>query len=83
VPLTRPLIYGSLIAALTAGAASADTLREALVSAYETNPTLTAQRQTLKGTDAAVAAAKAQGRPQVSADVGLNRTLTSSGVMIV
>ena len=83
MPLTRPLIYGSLIAALTAGAASADTLREALVSAYETNPTLTAQRQTLKGTDAAVAAAKAQGRPQVSADVGLNRTLTSSGVMIV
>jgi outer membrane protein len=82
VPLTRPLIYGSLIAALTAGAASADTLREALVSAYETNPTLTAQRQTLKGTDAAVDAAKAQGRPTVSATAGLNKTLTSSGVLI-
>ena len=82
MPLTRPLIYGSLIAALAAGAASADTLREALVSAYETNPTLTAQREAQKGTDAAVAAAKAQGRPQVSANVGLNKNLTSSGVLV-
>lgn len=82
MPLTRPLIYVSLIAALAAGTASADTLREALLSAYETNPTLTAQREALKGTDAAVAAAKAQGRPQVSANVGLNKTVTSSGVLI-
>jgi outer membrane protein len=82
VPLTRPLILTSLIAALATGAASADTLREALVSAYETNPTLTAQRQALKGTDAAVAAAKAQGRPQVSATVGLNQGISSTGVLV-
>jgi outer membrane protein len=65
-----------------AGTASADTLREALVSAYNSNPTLTAQRETLRATDATVAIAKAAGRPQVSATVGLNRTLTQSGLLI-
>ncbi len=64
-----------------AGTASADTLREALVSAYQTNPTLTAQRETLKGTDATVAIARAAGRPQVTAQVGLNRNLAQSGVL--
>ena len=47
--MVRKLLTGSLIAALMAGTASADTLREALVSAYQTNPTLTAQRETLQG----------------------------------
>ena len=45
-------ISGSLVAALMAGTANADTLRDALVSAYQTNPTLTGQRETLKATDA-------------------------------
>jgi outer membrane protein len=77
----RKLISGSLVAALMAGTASADTLRNALVSAYQTNPTLTAQRETLRGTDATVAIARAAGRPQVSGTVGLNRNLTRSGVI--
>src|SRR6266700_3594927 len=64
-----------------AGTASADTLREALVSAYQTNPTLTAQRQALEATDATVAIARAAGRPQVTAQVGLNRNLARSGVL--
>src|SRR5256885_8534015 len=64
-----------------AGTASADTLREALVSAYQTNPTLTAQREALQATDATVAVAKAAGRPQVSATVGLNRDLSRSGIL--
>ena len=72
------LSQGSLIAALMAGTAAADTLREALVSAYQTNPTLTAQRETLKATDATVAIAKAAGRPQVSGTVGLNRDLAAA-----
>jgi outer membrane protein len=78
----RKLISASLSAALIAGTASADTLREALVSSYQTNPTLTAQRQTLQATDATVAIARAAGRPQVNATVGLNRTLTQSGLLI-
>ena len=78
--MVRKLLTGSLIAALMAGTAGADTLRDALVSAYQTNPTLTAQRQTLEATDAEVAIAKAAGRPQINATVGLNRAITQSGI---
>ena len=80
--MLRKLISTTLVAALMAGTASADTLREALVSAYQTNPTLTAQRENLKATDANVAIARAAGRPQVSANVGLNRAITQSGVLV-
>jgi outer membrane protein len=75
------LLTGTLVAALAAGSASADTLREALVSAYETNPTLTGQREALKATDATVASARARGRPQVSATAGLNKDLARSGIL--
>jgi outer membrane protein len=64
-----------------AGTASADTLREALVSAYKTNPTLTAERENLKATDATVAIAKAAGRPQVTGSVGINKDLSRRGVL--
>jgi len=77
--LTRHLAIASLLVALAAGTASADTLREALVSTYNANPTLTGQRETLKSTDAGVAIARAAGRPQVSATVGVTRDLTRSG----
>src|SRR5258708_30111210 len=69
----RTFITGSLIAGLLAGTASADTLRDALVSSYHSNPTLTAQREALKATDAGVAIAKSGGRPQISGQVGLNQ----------
>jgi outer membrane protein len=78
----RTIFTGTLIGALMAGTASADTLREALVSAYQSNPTLTAQREALKATDANVAIARAAGRPQVNATVGLNKNLTRSGVIL-
>lgn len=78
----RKLISGSLVAALMAGTAMADTLREALTSAYYSNPTLTGQRESLRATDATVAIAKAAGRPQVSGSVGLNRALTQSGILV-
>ena len=64
-----------------AGTASADTLRNALVSAYQSNPTITAQREALRGTDATVAIARAAGRPQVNGTVGLNRNLTRRGIL--
>jgi outer membrane protein len=70
-----------LTALLLASAAHGDTLREALVSAYQTNPTLTGQREVLKASDANVAIARAAGRPQVSATVGVNRDLTRSGIL--
>jgi outer membrane protein len=77
--VTRHLAIASLLVALAAGTASADTLREALVSTYNNNPTITGQRETLKSTDAGVAIARAAGRPQVSATVGVTRDLTRSG----
>jgi outer membrane protein len=64
-----------------AGTASADTLREALVSTYATNPTITGERESLRATDANVAIARAAGRPQVSATVGVNQDLSRSGIL--
>jgi outer membrane protein len=75
------LLTGSLIAALMASTAIADTLRDALVSAYQANPTLTGQREALRATDATVAIARSAGRPQVSGTVGLNRDLSRSGIL--
>ena len=77
--MKRHLLTGTIIAALVAGPASGDTLREALNAAYRTNPTMTGQREALKVTDSSVAIARAAGRPQVSAVVGVNRDLTASG----
>lgn len=79
--MTRNIAIATIAAGLLAGTASAGTLREALVSTYNTNPTITAQREVLKGTDASVAIARAAGRPQVSATVGVNRDLTRSGII--
>ena len=79
--MTRNIAIATFAAALFAGTASADTLREALVSTYNTNPTITAQREVLRGTDASVAIARAAGRPTVAANVGINRDLTRSGII--
>ena len=81
--MTRRPLLTALVLALAAGTASAETLREALVLTYANNPTLTAQRQALRATDATVAIARAAGRPQVSGTAGLNRDLTRSGVLDV
>ncbi len=64
--------------------AHAETLREALIGAYETNPNLTAARAGQRATNEGVPLAKANGRPDVSVqptyfenilqDSGLSRT---------
>jgi len=54
------------IAAMQAPCARADTLREALVLAYQTNPTLQAARAQQRGVDENVPIAKASGLPSVS-----------------
>jgi outer membrane protein len=77
----RNLAFASIAGALLAGTATADTLREALVSSYRSNPTLTGEREALRATDASVAIARAAGRPQLSASAGLNRDLSRSGVL--
>jgi len=56
-------------------------LRDALVRTYASNPTLMAQRQALRATDEGVDIARAAGRPQASASAGLNQdVLTSSSL---
>jgi len=56
-----------------AGQSATQSLREALVKTYATNPTLMAQRQSLRATDESVAIARAAGRPQVSATAGVDQ----------
>ena len=62
----RLLMAALLVSTGLAAPASADTLRDALVSAYETNPNLTAARQGQRATNEAVPLAKANGRPDIT-----------------
>jgi type I secretion outer membrane protein, TolC family len=73
------LLVGGMATLLVGGGAQADTLREALVQTYETNPTLTGQRAQLRTLDEGVAIARARGRPQLSATAGINQDLTRTG----
>ena len=66
-------------ALMAGGAAHADTLREALVQAYATNPTIMAQRAQLRSLDEGVAIARALGRPRLDATAGVNQDLTRTG----
>ena len=77
--MTRPIATALALLVLAGAPASADTLREALVSTYATNPTITAQRAALRATDSSVAIARAAGRPQISGTAGVNQDLTRTG----
>ncbi|MFZ9394649.1 MAG: TolC family outer membrane protein [Erythrobacter sp.] len=63
-PLTAALLLGC---ALIPATAQADSLREALASAYETNPALQAARAQQRAADEEVPIQRAQGLPNVSA----------------
>ena len=56
------------------------TLRDALVKTYDSNPTIMAERQTLRQSDEDVAIARALGRPQISTSVGYNRDLVTRNI---
>jgi len=55
-------------------------LREALVKTYATNPTLMAQRQSLRVTDESVDIARAAGRPQASGNAGFNQDVITHNI---
>ena len=76
--MTRSIALALVLAAMSA-TASADTLREALVSTYRANPTINAQRQALKVTDTNVGIARAGARPAISGTAGVNQDLTRTG----
>ena len=68
-PVRAGLLAGIALLTLTAGVpARADTLRDALVMAYETNPTLEAARAQQRATDESVPIARSAGLPSASAD---------------
>src|SRR5207253_1118291 len=55
-------------------------LREALVKTYAGNPTLMAQRQSLRATDESVDIARAAGRPQASATAGYDQDAVTNNL---
>ena len=64
-PSRTILAAGAALTALLAAPAQADTLREALLQAYESNPTLLAARANLRATDENVPIQRAAGLPSV------------------
>jgi outer membrane protein len=74
----RSVIAALLGSAVLVAPASADTLRDALVSAYETNPSLTAAREGQKAIDEGVPLAKSAGRPSADASVSYTENFPRS-----
>lgn len=67
----RPWLCAASLAALVVPATSpAETLRDALAEAYETNPTLTGARSGQRATDENVPIARADGLPSIGATLG-------------
>ena len=60
------LLAGVALLGLAATPLSAETLREALVKAYNTNPTLAAQRANVRANDENVPIARSQALPAVN-----------------
>ena len=72
------LLAGVAMIGVVAGPAAADTLREALVKAYNTNPALAAARANVRATDENVPIAKSAGRPDVSVNGGYTENALNS-----
>ena len=68
-----------VLAGAIPAAATAETLREALVRAYRDNPTLNAQRAAQRANDENVPIARSQGRPTASAQTGLTDNFLRGG----
>jgi len=71
----------TVAAAAAVPAGPTRTLRDALVKTYASNPTLMAQRQTLRQSDENVAIARAAGRPQISTDASLNQDVMTRNIV--
>ena len=64
--------------AMLSAPVQADTLRDALVAAYQSNPTLSGARAAQRATDETVAIAKADGRPNATSDFGFQENFLRS-----
>jgi outer membrane protein len=72
------LLTGVAVMLTTTAPATAETLREALVKAYNTNPTLAAQRANVRAIDENVPIARSQGLPGVSLNGGYTENLVKA-----
>ena len=78
------IIIALLASTGLAAPAAADTLRDALVSAYETNPNLTAAREGQRATNEGVPLAKANGRPRMTVQpTYIENVLQDGGASVV
>lgn len=75
----RFLLAGAIGALALPGAASADTLREALVQAYGSNPSLTGARANQRAVDESVPIALSAGRPSLIGTGNYNENVRRSG----
>jgi outer membrane protein len=69
---------GAAAISLIVGPASAETLRDALIASYQTNPTLTGARAGQRALDENVPIAKADGRPSATSDFGYQENFLRS-----
>jgi TolC family type I secretion outer membrane protein len=74
------ILLASAALAVGGAQASAETLIEAMVSAYSSNPTLQAERARQRGTDELVPQALSGWRPTVTSDGSVGRVWTDSNV---
>lgn len=72
------LFLTATVAAFACAPAHADTLREAFIAAYETNPTMTGARAGQRALDETVPIAKADGLPDASGDFGFQENFLRS-----
>lgn len=75
----RSILMASALCALATAPVQAETLRDALAAAYESNPTLTAARSGQRATDETVPIARADGLPSANATLGYNELVVQSG----
>jgi len=80
---TALLACASLAACLAAEPASADTLKEALLSAYQDNPTLEAARAQLRATDETVPIQRAAGLPSASSTTSYTEFALQNGSSVL
>lgn len=77
--LTWALTAAATAAVMTASAAQADTLREALLKAYQTNPTITGARAGQRANDENVPIARAEGLPDAAIQGGYTENVIIPG----
>lgn len=76
----RSLLLGAVAVATLSTPAHADTLREAFVAAYKTNPTLSGAQAAQRAEDENVSIAKADGRPSSGSQFGFQEDFLRNSI---